>query len=415
MDPNDRIAELIIKHLNGTISETETEELSTWRELSNENRSFFEKYNHEEFISTELRKLTSYDVAASWEKLVERAGIPRSRPRVVRFRWILTAAAAAILIAALLTWIFITPKPDETTKATPAEVAYKNDVQPGGDHARLTLADGRVIVLDSVSNGASIQQGNVKVIKLQDGNLKYEVGSRKSEAVSPAITFNTLSTPRGGQYQLVLPDGSKVWLNAASSIRYPTLFAGKERSVEVTGELYFEIEKNPKKPFRVYFPSQGRGGGMIEVLGTHFNINAYSDEDAVEATLLEGKIKITSGNEAPVKTPAQQTANKSQTLLPGQQVKLTENGQIKIASDIDVDETVAWKEGYFQFRNANIESILRQVSRWYDVNVQYESKPTEGLSGRIPRSVPVSKLLQLLEATGGVRFGIDGKTIIVKK
>jgi ferric-dicitrate binding protein FerR (iron transport regulator) len=430
MDPNFRIADLINKHLEGTISETEREELDAWVEEEPTNRRVFEWYTSG-FFATELRRVYAYDVDAGWSKLLQRTNIPLER-KIVRMRWKWITSVAAVLVAlCLLTWLMVAPKKTKPTATRNTDLTYKNDIAPGGDRARLTLADGRVIVLDSAANGALVKMGDVRVLKLEDGKLKYDGGSQKSE-----VTYNTLSTPKGGQYMVVLPDGSKVWLNAASSIKYPTVFTGNQRRIEMTGEAYFEISKDAKRPFRVFvLPTSNRRGGLIEVIGTHFNINAYEDEAGIKTTLLEGRVdvsvpvtdEVATGTNHQQQTPPERTRsvpagtnNKLQTvhhkqLLPGQQAQLTDNGQITINKEADTDEATAWKDGFFQFRNTPIDAILRQAARWYDVDIKYESRPTEPLSGRVPRSVPVSQLLRLLEATGGVHFGVEGKTVIVRK
>ena len=394
VNPNSRIAELIGRHLNGTLTEQEGVELTTWMAASDENRRFFERYHDEVYVQGELDKHYYYDVQTGWEKLVVRADLPRVG-RVVKLRRFLSVAAAVLLLA-VFTWIFIVPKTSTTNKETPADVAYKNDVQPGGDRATLQLADGRIIVLDSSGNGALVQQGSTQVTKTGEGSLKYEAGKHPL-----AVSYNTLSTPKGGQFSVQLPDGSTVWLNAASSVRYPTAFVGAERRVDITGEAFFDVAKNTRQPFRVHFKNKKGEESMVEVVGTSFNLNAYLDEEVVRTTLLEGKVKV---------------VNKMEKMItPGQQAQIDENGQIKVADDINTDEIVAWKEGYFHFENKTIEEILRIASRWYDINVRYEIKPIEGYRVKVPRAVPVSKLLQYLEAAGGVHFGIDGKTVVVKQ
>ena len=224
------------------------------------------------------------------------------------------------------------------------------DIAPGGDKAILTLADGTKVVLDTAGNGAITRQGNVTVIKL-NGQLAYQPSTLTSTST---LTYNTISTPRGGQYQLVLADGSKVWLNAASSLRFPTAFAGKERRVEVTGEAYFEVAHDAAMPFIVQ-----RGEAEVKVLGTHFNINGYEDEPSLKITLLEGKVRVSSRDQTAV-------------LKPGQQAQLqTTNSKLQTTNQVDIDEVVAWKNGLFQFEQADIKTIMRQVARWYNVDVVF--------------------------------------------
>jgi len=323
-----------------------------------------------------------------------------------RMYWWRYAAAAVlfILFSAAAYFIFFNHKVKQDMATTgPGEKRFTNDVAPGTEKAILTLADGTTIVLDSLSNGAIAQQGNTVIMK-EDGLLAYNADTKN---LPTGILYNTITIPRGGEYRsLVLADGTKVWLNAESSIRFPTAFIKNERVVEITGEAYFEVAKNPSHPFRVFVaPPLGGGGGMkVEVLGTHFNVNAYSDEAAIKTTLIEGLVKIVNNE-------------KASFLKPGQQAILRlvqdKKEEIKIVDDADIEEALAWKNGLFRFQKADIKTIMRQVSRWYDVEVEYEKEVTETFSGTIPRNVTVSKLFTMLELTGHVHFKIDGKKIAV--
>lgn len=305
----------------------------------------------------------------------------------------LRLAVAASIIGLLLLGTFFWFNRGEQGEVAKTEMRYnghKNDVLPGGDKAILTLGDGSTIVLDNAQNGTLTQQGATKVIKL-DGKLAYDPAG----AGSTEVVYNTISTPRGGQYQIELPDGSQVWLNAASSLRFPTAFAGKERRVEISGEAYFEVTKNKSMPFIVTVD-----GSEVQVLGTHFNIMAYKEEKAVKTTLLEGSVRFVSGNNASV-------------LKPGQQSQLTKEGQVKVMSGVDVDEVMAWKNGMFYFKDADIETVMRQLSRWYDVDIEYqgEIKPKK-FGGEIQRDLNLSDVLEGLKETG-IHFRIEGKKLIV--
>ena len=310
--------------------------------------------------------------------------------------------AAAILTGAIVTTAVLVfnrrnNKPD--VAKLPIEQRFHNDVQPGNDKAILQLADGRNIVLDSMQNGTIANQGNTAVNK-QDGIVQYN-SSQQNKVET--IAWNTLRTPRGGQYQLQLPDGSKVWLNAQSSLRFPAAFTGNERLVELTGEAYFEVTKNPQMPFRVnMINTTGKPSGQVEVLGTHFNINAYTDEEIMRTTLLEGKVKLSSIENA-----------ESTLLKPGEQSSLSQEFHVSHPIPVQTEEVVAWKDGLFRFQDASIESIMRQVARWYDVEIVYEGKINKQFIGTIPRNVPVSTLLKILESTGWVHFMIEGKKITV--
>lgn len=305
------------------------------------------------------------------------------------------AAAAVLLMAATGTYIFWNRDAGkEIAKSNVGQHPAPNDIAPGGNKAILTLADGTTVVLDTADNGALAKQGSVTVIKL-DGQLAYN----RDESAGNEVLYNTITTPKGGQYQLVLADGTKVWLNAASSLRYPTSFTGKERRVEITGEAYFEVAKNKTMPFRVDVD----GKGEVEVLGTHFNINAYSDEPAIGTTLLEGSIRFT------------ELENKKAVLIaPGQQVLLSAEGQMKLNKHADLESVVAWKNGSFNFSSQDIVSIMRQISRWYDVEVVYKGTISrETFTAIVSRNSNVSEVLSMMEDSG-VNFKIEGKKIVVQ-
>lgn len=319
-----------------------------------------------------------------------RAESKHKRRRVIPLRKV-AIAASVIGVLLLTTFIFISKGGTKgIVKANVTGHPFKDDVSPGGDKATLTLADGSTIVLDEAENGTLAQQGNSRVIKL-DGRLYYDPINKTSKE----ILYNTISTPNGGQYQLELPDGSLVWLNATSSIRFPTSFVQKERRVEITGEAYFEVAKNRDKPFIVTV-----NNAEVQVLGTHFNINAYLNEDDVKTTLLEGSVKFVNHANADI-------------LKPGQQSQLTKNGSVKVVSDVDVDKVVAWKNGLFDFDNAGIETIMRQLSRWYNVDIEYKGKTEDLFIAEMRRNIKLSDALKALQLTGKVRFEIEGKKIIV--
>jgi ferric-dicitrate binding protein FerR (iron transport regulator) len=309
----------------------------------------------------------------------------------------LVVAAAAILILALGTSVYFLPlrKPTKEIVQTASVQTFKNNVAPGGNKAILTLSDGSQIVLDSATNGLLSNQGNSKILKLNSGQLAYEAASSFKRQASGEATYNSITTPRGGQYQLVLADGTKVWLNASSSLRYPVAFTGKERSVELTGEGYFEVKQNEAMPFKVKVNTM-----EVDVLGTHFNVNAYADESMVKTTLLEGAVKIKNSHSANI-------------LSPGQQAQLSKDGSLKIVSQVDMDEVIAWKDGYFQFNQSDLKSIMRQISRWYDVDIRYEGEiPERKFGGDIARTANISEVLNILKLSQ-VHFRIEGKTLVL--
>jgi transmembrane sensor len=275
-----------------------------------------------------------------------------------------------------------------------------HDAAPGNNKAQLTLSDGRTITLDSAKDGILASQTHTTVVKLDNGRIGY----RADQAESPAtVAFNTLTTPRGGQYQLNLPDGSQVWLNAASSIRYPTAFIGKERRVTITGEAYFEITPDPAMPFIVDIrpsPTDPKNDLQVQVLGTHFNVDAYTEDSSVNTTLLEGAVRVTRGASA-------------QTLSPGQALLAHAQGRLQLVTDANVRKAIAWKNGRFLFQNDDISTITRQLSRWYDIDFQFEGTIADHYTGQISRQVNISRVLKMLEAAGGISFSVEGKVVRV--
>ena len=306
------------------------------------------------------------------------------------------AASVAILLLVSIGAFLLYNNKNKHTQVAKVEKAnpVNSDVAPGGNKAILTLADGSTIILDNAANGSLTEQGNTEVIKLDDGQLAYN-----TEGVAGEVVYNTISTPRGGQYQLTLADGSKVWLNAASSLRFPASFVGKERRVELTGEGYFEVAKNAAMPFKVELEN----GVGVEVLGTHFNVMSYSDDEEIKTTLVEGKVRVLNGEN-------------NVMLRPNQQAKFTKsNKSLLIDKDADVNKAIAWKNGLFDFDNDNIVDILRQLSRWYDVQIQYVGNMRlQYYSGSIRRQVNISQVLFMLEQAGGVEFKIKGRNVEVR-
>jgi transmembrane sensor len=305
--------------------------------------------------------------------------------------WRMAAASLIIFMAGTAGYFILrTNEHKAISKTLPQQL--KNDLAPGTNKALLTLSDGSTIILDDAKNGQVAQQGSAKIDKLASGQLIYNVtGGKHAEVV-----FNTLTTPRGGQFKLTLPDGSEVWLNAASSIRYPTEFIGDERKVEISGEAYFEIAHDAAKPFKVSV-----NGMEVKVIGTHFNINAYRDEIAIKTTLLEGSISLSKGDAV------------TTSLKPGQQAQLGNSGHIQVINNVDIDQVVAWKNGYFSFTRADLQTVMRQLARWYDVDIIYEGKISERqFGGKIHRNSNASEALKVLEEMK-VHFRIEEKKIFV--
>jgi transmembrane sensor len=311
---------------------------------------------------------------------------------LIKRNWFRLAAAAVFVLAVIGVYLLVNQQPVELPVAK-SDQHITNDILPGGNKAVLTLSNRSDINLESVSNGTIVTEGDTKISKLNDGQLVYNTLEEKPTQV----LYNTVTTPRGGQYQLLLADGSKVWLNSASSIRFPVSFNGNERRVEVSGEAYFEVAKNPSMPFKV----DVNGKNEIEVLGTHFNINSYTDEGSIKTTLLEGSVKVTS-----LKT------RESKLITPGQQAQLNTDGQITI-NKADPDKVMAWKNGYFNVDGADTKTVMQLLSRWYDVDVVYEGAiPQREWGGDIEKNLKLSQMLKILEKND-LHFRLDGRKLVV--
>jgi transmembrane sensor len=313
----------------------------------------------------------------------------------IPFQTVYRIAASLLLMAVVGYGAYQLWQPTETVASLPVQT----DFVAGGDKAVLKLADGTQIELDEKGSTTIPQQGVAKVVS-ESGKLSYLASAASAREASPL--YNSISTPRGGQYQLTLADGSKVWLNAASTLRFPAVFAGAERMVELTGEAYFEIAQNKKMPFKVRIPS----GAEVEVLGTHFNVMAYAEEKTIKTTLLEGAVKISSATSP---SPLERAGVR---LSPNQQAQITQQGSLSIIKDYDVSEAVAWKNNKFIFKDTDLEAIMYQVARWYDVEVIFEDDVRDlQFGGVISRKENASAVLQLLELTGAVNFEMEGRKI----
>jgi transmembrane sensor len=313
---------------------------------------------------------------------------PIVRVRVLNWWW---AAAAVVLLAAGTFAILNTGNKPEQTIAVSPKKAVK-PIVPGTNTAVLTLADGSTVILDKTANGLVARAGNVSIKKLKNGQLAYTADG-SDQAVDPNA-LNTISVPRGGQYAIILPDGTNVWLNAESSLTYPVAFTGKQRKVVLKGEGYFEVAKDKDMPFTVHTDNAD-----VNVLGTHFNVNAYADDDNVKTTLLEGSVRL-NGKGA------------TTLLIPGEQGIVADGGISK--KQVNVNQVVAWKMGYFVFRNDNIKDIMRQISRWYDVEVEFRGNMAgKTFGGTYSKNKDINELLKGLELTGTIHFKIEGRRIIV--
>lgn len=311
----------------------------------------------------------------------------KSRLRIYR-SYLAKAAVFAGLLLGIAYFFFKKPANGDGKQL----LAHQN-IQPGGNNAVLQLANGTKVVLNQAADGQISSQQGISIVKTKSGELVYHL---REQAGANAYAMNTVTTPHGGQYHLILVDRTEVWLNSGSSITFPAAFSGKERKVKITGEAYFEVAKNKAKPFVVQ-----TGKSEITVLGTHFNVNAYSDEEAEATTLLEGAVSVKS-------------AGQQVLLKPGQQASLQKNASRLSMHEVeDADAAVAWKNGYFQFDNADPAAVMRQISRWYNVDVQYQGAlPVKQYNGKIPRGVSAKELVEMLSYSG-INCTLQNNRIIV--
>jgi transmembrane sensor len=378
-----RIARLIGGFIRGTLSKNEHDELDEWVAANDDNMQVFERLTDEKNIDEAMEWMKRTQTEKAIKKKKE--NVVFNRPRKSVRLWQYAVAASIIITAGILIYTF---RYSKNEKKNDVIVNNSADLQPGSEKATLTLGNGKVIVLSDAGIDTMIND-QIK-IQSKKGEIAYNGGGTEN-----AIEYHTLTIPRKAHYKLVLPDGSKVWLNSESSIQYPTAFTGKERKVIVTGETFFEVAKNKDKPFIAV------GGDIqVEALGTQFNINVYNNEPFRSATLVEGSVLVTHGKNENI-------------LKPGQQAQIT-NGDFNVVTT-DAMDVIAWKNDMFKFTNTPIDAIMRQVERWYDAETDYQDKVDFHFNGTIERSVPVSKLLHYIEATGQVHFKIEGKKIIVMK
>ncbi|MCE7073003.1 FecR domain-containing protein [Dyadobacter sp. CY327] len=391
-NPEMRLEELFNRYYNGLATASEKEELMAFIRSSKDD-AVLEKFLKKGWEELKLSDgiLTNETSNAMLSSILDATPKEEKQTKVIRIGWLRYAAAAAVFVLiGLGAWWKLAPDP--ATKIAHMAQPKTSDVKPGGAKALLTLSDGSAIELASAKSGFLTRQGDAEVSKSQEGILVYNA---KPGNATEKVSINTLSTPKGGQYEVLLPDGSKVWLNASSSIRFPSTFPSSERKVEITGEAYFEVAKDKTRPFRVKFNKS-----EVQVLGTSFNIMAYPEEGPSKTTLVEGSVFI-------------KNVNQNTKLKPGQQAAVLSTGKIKTRY-IALDEAVAWKNGMFYFKDASVEEVMRQLSRWYDVEVLYAGKiPVRQFTGRVSRHVNLSEVSGMLRYAG-VNCRIEGSRMIIE-
>lgn len=388
MMTKDEFLALYEKYMSGQCTDAEKRLLETYRD---EMLLAEEGWEDDQVSEADVR-------ARIWQRLNESRGVvPIRRRKLVYQRWF--QVAAALLVAVLAGLLFIPAKKNQQTNNV--KLTAIKPIVPGTNKAYLTLANGTKIVLDDAKNGALANQAGVKVSKTGSGVVVYtfsKPAQNQTDNNTP-VEFNTITTPRGGQYQVVLGDGTHVWLNAATSIHFPQTFSGPERLVELSGEAYFEVAKDKTRPFIVK-----ANGSRVQVYGTHFNVNAYPDNTNVTATLLEGSIKLSNSNQATM-------------LVPGQQgVSGLTGGPISV-SKADIQQTVAWKNGLFIFHDLNIREVMKQVGRWYDVDIEYKDDDVKNneFGGTLSRYKSITELLDNMQLTKSIHYKIEGRRVIIMR
>ena len=422
------IANLIARHRRNDLNDQEKEELEAWRNLNNDNQLLFNRLNDSDHVLQKLGELHSVDPNEEWG--IIRQMFPRNRRKrtvtVLKYAAVITVLLTGGIIAVSL----LKPATGiKTANKKSGQHELNNGKQPDVHRVELKLADGRIVYLDSSVSGHIALQYNSVIYKRGDRiSYDWSTGNGHRE-----IEYNTVSTPRARTFAVELPDGSKAWLNATSSITYPTAFTGPERAVQITGEVYFEVNPDAvslqnggkKKPFVVVAgPPSGNGNGArIEVTGTHFNVNAYAEELAIKTTLFEGKVKVVNRQSSIVnKQPATGT-NKADgasdkqeqfvVLTPGQQAQVNSEGRVEVIKYADIQEVMAWHKGKFVFNDTDVKKIMQQISRMYDYEIVYDGPVGGHYTFTASRQKSITDILEYLEMAGGIHFDIEGKKIIV--
>jgi len=381
------------KFLNGNCSKQELEMLYVW--FGSADETLLHQLIGEELQMPEPEPTTAQELLlmrAMKQQIDARRG--GNSVQTVRRLWPRIAAAAAIVVMFSMGAYFLTHQ--SSINPAPARSSVANTIVPGSNKAMLTLSNGKQIQLTDARNGQLAIQGDMIVHKVADGQLVYERTQHNVPKAAESIAYNTMTTPRGGQYWVTLPDGSKVLLNAASSLRYPTAFNQKERRVELIGEAYFEVAKNPQKPFRVNVNNNQE----VEVLGTHFNIKAYADDQDIRTTLLEGSVKLT------YKT--------GHMLLKPGQMAINNLAEPLIVKQADVEEVMAWKNGLFVFNDESIKDVLKIAARWYDIDVEYRGNiGQKKIWGTVSRYKTITELLDNIAIASGIHYKIEGRRVLL--
>jgi ferric-dicitrate binding protein FerR (iron transport regulator) len=382
----DLILEALRKFSKGQATEEESLFVNQWFEYAETQPDILDS------MTAEARDLLEKEMHQRIAKDIQAPKLTIARSDHFLGRRLRYAAAAVVILVGGITGMYAIFHGSKRIDLAQTGVHHPpaGKVEPGSTRAILQLGDGAEILLDSAQNGFLSKQGSTQIIKVQAGNLVYQTGTSNNDQVS----YNTIVVPRGGYYNVTLPDGTKVWLNAASSLRFPTSFSGNSREVELRGEAYFEVASNKKMPFSVAINQTS-----VQVLGTHFNVNGYDDEGSIRTTLLEGAVKFRYGSG-------------EKLIRPGEEVIYSMQAHSAAVQQADTTQVMAWKNGFFEFDNLDLPAIMRLIERWYNVDVSYHSTRQIELTGSLSRRSRLEEVLQLLEKNG-VHFTVNDRTIIV--
>lgn len=404
MIPKQHLISLLSGHLRDDLSDPDRAQLDNWIASSERNRLLFESIDDEEQLRSLVLQYFREETENNEELILQKirkgmSTVPVMAPvKKVSMLWKWGWVAAVVVVAAGAGIYFLGSKEEKETGALAGKSV---EIVPGKEGAILTLADGSTVVLDTLGNGVIASENGTQVL-LTNGSLSYSQNTSEAAAV-----FNVLSTPKGRQFKLILPDGTKVWMNAASSLRYPTIFTGNKRRVKVTGEVFFEVAPNHHQPFQVDIDNKAQ----VEVLGTQFNVNAYQNEKNIRTTLVDGSIMIRAGSG--------NDTGAYKVLKPGEQAQTSLSANpnlhgVKVLSNVNLEKVTAWKRGLFNFEDASLEEVLRQVERWYDIEVVYEKGiiPDISFGGKYSNDVSLEGMLRSLKESE-VHFRMEGRKLIV--
>ena len=404
------IATLIGRYRSNTLNERERQELQAWCDLCDENRRLFERLKSQGFVSDILLELYSTGINEEGGKIRLMFPHQRQRPFIRTLQFV--AIIMGLLLSGITVYSLLHQNRDKkiTSVDNPLKDGLSDSLAPDVHRVQLKLANGRIVYLDSSINGHIALQYRSVIYKRGDV-VRYEWSTGNAQ---PELEYNTITTPRVRKFAVELPDGSKAWLNASSSITFPTAFVGKKRMVQITGEVYFEVSHvttgsgtwREKKPFVVYvnsLPGTKQASAAIEVMGTHFNVNAYGDEPVIKTTLLEGRVKVCN------------QSNKFALLIPGQQAKINGDGQLEVEKYVDIQDVMAWHKDLFIFNDLDIKLLMQQLARQYDYEIVFKAPVSSHYTLSVMRQTAIDQILEALELAGGVHFKVEGRTIIVSQ